>query len=108
MIEGEFHAVWVSPDGGFLDVTPKADGERQILFIPDPDRVYQRRHVENVRLALIDGPAVHRMHLGVRQGVRQAIIHRRRRPLGGPEKKACGGASELSIRSHRRQPPTLA
>ena len=57
----EFHAVWVSPDGGFLGVTPKADGERQILFIPDPERVYQRRHVEKVRLALTDGPAVHRM-----------------------------------------------
>lgn len=61
LIEGEFHAVWRSPDGSLLDVTPKADGERRILFIPDADRVFQNENVDNIRLALTDDPAVHRM-----------------------------------------------
>ena len=61
LIEGEFHAVWRSPDGSLLDVTPKADGERRILFIPDPTRVFQNESVDNIRLALTDDPAIHRM-----------------------------------------------
>ena len=61
LIEGEFHAVWRSPDGTLLDVTPKADGERRILFIPDPNRTFQNENIDNVRLALSDDPAVNRM-----------------------------------------------
>lgn len=61
LIEGEFHAVWRSPEGDLLDVTPKADGERRILFIPDPNRVFQNENVDNIRLALTDDPAIHRM-----------------------------------------------
>lgn len=61
LIEGEFHAIWAAPDGSFIDVTPKADGERRILFIPDQERVYQRFHIENVRLALTDDPAIQRI-----------------------------------------------
>src|SRR5688572_11887872 len=34
-VEGEFHAVWVSPKGEWIDITPKADGETRILFVPD-------------------------------------------------------------------------
>ena len=31
LIEGEFHAVWVSPEDRFVDVTPKPDGEKKIV-----------------------------------------------------------------------------
>ena len=31
----EFHCVWMQPHGGLLDITPKADGERGVLFAPD-------------------------------------------------------------------------
>ena len=35
LIEGEYHCVWKSPTGELIDLTPKPDGERQILFVPD-------------------------------------------------------------------------
>lgn len=57
IIEGEFHAVWVNPAGGYVDITPKPDGETQILFIPDPNRIYQNVPVDNVRVLLTDDPA---------------------------------------------------
>jgi hypothetical protein len=34
---GEFHAVWVSPTGEMVDVTPAAEGETSIAFAPDAE-----------------------------------------------------------------------
>ncbi len=61
-IEAEFHSLWIAPNGGLLDITPKQDGESEILFLPDPSAVfdeaaYNRR--DNVRLAIKDHPIVH-------------------------------------------------
>lgn len=36
VLEAEFHAVWQAPDGDLVDPTPKQDGERRILFLPQP------------------------------------------------------------------------
>lgn len=36
--EAIFHTVWRSPDGQLVDVTPRADLEKRVLFIPDPQR----------------------------------------------------------------------
>jgi len=58
LIEGEFHAVWVSADGELVDVTPKPDGEKKILFIPDPIRIWDKKPVPSFRLALCDEPAI--------------------------------------------------
>lgn len=33
--EAEFHCVWRSPDGHLEDITPRVDGETEILFLPD-------------------------------------------------------------------------
>lgn len=57
IVEGEFHAVWVNPAGEYVDVTPKVDGETQILFIPDPNQIYQNVPVDNVRVLLTDEPS---------------------------------------------------
>jgi hypothetical protein len=38
--EAEHHAVWRRPDGSLLDVTPQAGDPPRILFLPDPDAVY--------------------------------------------------------------------
>ena len=35
LLTGEFHAIWISPDGNNLDITPKPQGEATILFVPD-------------------------------------------------------------------------
>jgi hypothetical protein len=40
MVEAEFHAVWKSPSDELIDIAPKANGETQILFLPDPSRQY--------------------------------------------------------------------
>lgn len=37
-VEGEFHAVWVNNKGEYVDITPKIDGEKEILFLPDSRR----------------------------------------------------------------------
>lgn len=39
-IEAEHHAVWKAPSGNIYDITPRVDGEEEILFLPDPARPY--------------------------------------------------------------------
>jgi hypothetical protein len=39
-LEAEFHAVWADTNGALTDVTPKGDGESEILFLPDPTATY--------------------------------------------------------------------
>ncbi|PZV15533.1 MAG: hypothetical protein DCF21_11640 [Leptolyngbya sp.] len=34
-IEAEFHSVWKDKKGDLLDITPRVDGEKKILFVPD-------------------------------------------------------------------------
>jgi hypothetical protein len=36
--EAEFHAVWVAPDGRLVDLTPRRDREKRVMFLPDPTR----------------------------------------------------------------------
>ena len=36
-LTAEFHAVWVSPTGELIDITPKPDGETRIVFAGDPN-----------------------------------------------------------------------
>ena len=51
-VEAEFHAVWASPTGDLIDVTPKNRQVSRILFLPGKDLVYSGRQVNNVRRAL--------------------------------------------------------
>jgi SEC-C motif len=60
ILEAEFHAVWEDHDGNLHDLTPKDLSTDRILFLPDPERVYQGRQVNNVRLALSPAPEVRR------------------------------------------------
>ncbi|WP_343583419.1 SEC-C domain-containing protein [Herbaspirillum sp.] len=59
MVEAEFHAVWRAPEGTLHELTPKADGEQRILFLPDPHRIYTGTPIDNVRLAIRDDLLVH-------------------------------------------------
>lgn len=54
LVEAEFHAVWVSPEGALVDITPKQHGEETILFVPDPSLTYAGLAKDNVRLAVRD------------------------------------------------------
>jgi len=57
-MEAEFHAVWKSTEGTLLDITPKADEESRILFLPDPAATYCGNYVDNKRLALRDDAVI--------------------------------------------------
>jgi hypothetical protein len=37
-VEGIFHTVWKAPDGRLMDVTPRKDLEKRLLFVPDFER----------------------------------------------------------------------
>jgi len=62
MIEAEFHAIWISPEDEQIDITPKPEGIRRILFLPDSARAYDynRGHyrIDNIRRPLTDDPLV--------------------------------------------------
>jgi hypothetical protein len=58
MIEAEFHAVWRSFTGELRDLTPKQVPVTRILFMPDTDRQYKGRQVDNVRRSLSSNPQV--------------------------------------------------
>jgi len=53
-IEAEFHAVWKSYNGSFTDVTPRTDGEKKILFLPDDYMLFEGVPIENIRKVLKD------------------------------------------------------
>ena len=56
--EGEFHAVWRSPQGELIDVSHKKHGEPAIMFAPDHHRVFRERRVPNIRMAISNDPRV--------------------------------------------------
>ena len=58
LIEAEFHAIWKSPEGTLLDITPKADGESEILFVSDLTAIYDGNYIDNKRLALRDDAVI--------------------------------------------------
>lgn len=54
LVEAEFHAVWLSPKGEMVDITPKPHGETKILFVPHERCRYNGIAVDNVRMPLRD------------------------------------------------------
>lgn len=55
-VEGEFHAVWKRPNGSLVGVTPMQNGELEVLFLPDPKRVWEGDPVESRRMLLHEKP----------------------------------------------------
>ena len=55
-IEAEHHAIWVSPEGEKADLTPHDMGEKRVLFLPDPEKVWNRIPILNHRHALTSDP----------------------------------------------------
>jgi hypothetical protein len=47
MVEAEFHAVWKTSTGEFIDITPC--DEQRILFLPDDTKTYTGTSISNVR-----------------------------------------------------------
>ena len=57
-LEAEFHAVWRSPSGQLIDLTPKEMPIHKILFLEDPVRIYGGRRRRNEMQALSPDPAI--------------------------------------------------
>lgn len=53
LVEAEFHAVWRSPEGRLICVSPNDQNEDKILFLPDDSRVFDgTNRVDNLRMSL--------------------------------------------------------
>jgi hypothetical protein len=52
------HAVWESPDGDLVDITPKNFEVESIMFVSDNDFVYDGQLVDNVRVNITNNPIV--------------------------------------------------
>jgi hypothetical protein len=52
-IEAEFHSVWQGPDGQIVDISPRPIYFPNIAFLPDPQRQYAGRQVDNIRKPLV-------------------------------------------------------
>ena len=57
-IEAEFHAVWRKTDGSFLDISPKDEPTKRVLFLPDANARYEGAQVNNIRIPICNAPAV--------------------------------------------------
>lgn len=53
LVEGEFHAVWRSPEDKLLCVSPQVNGEKRVLFLPDNSRAWdEKNRIDNIRIPL--------------------------------------------------------
>jgi hypothetical protein len=59
-VEAQFHAIWQSPEGEFVDITPDDAGLSRILFLRDDTRKYSGSKVSHQRFALGDKKLVER------------------------------------------------
>jgi hypothetical protein len=59
-IEAEFHAVWETTEGNLLDLNPRPPQFciESILFVPDANKTYSGRQVDNIRKPLVSDPDV--------------------------------------------------
>jgi len=48
MLEAEFHSVWKSPKGAYLDITPKSNSFKRIVFLPDYEHKYDFKTQEAI------------------------------------------------------------
>lgn len=63
-IEAEFHAIWRSPTGEVIDLTPRPVPMDSITFLADPSREYRGRQVDNIRQPLTnDRDVIRFLHL---------------------------------------------
>lgn len=60
LLHAEFHCTWLSSNGKIFDITPKADGETQILFLPDQIVKWKGRVVPSRRKTRRRNPAIDR------------------------------------------------
>jgi len=58
LMEAEFHAVWISPEGKLIDISPRPIQFKDIMFLPDTNIVYRGKQIDNIRIPLNKDPKV--------------------------------------------------
>jgi len=53
MLEASFHAVWRTPSGELIDVTPNEANKDRSLFLPDAKLVYEEKQIDSILHPLI-------------------------------------------------------
>jgi hypothetical protein len=61
LIEAIFHAVWQTPGGDLLDISPLPVLFESILFLPDARRVYQGVQIDSIRQPLTQDKDIDRL-----------------------------------------------
>ena len=72
-LEARFHSVWLSPEGELIDLTPRNDNEKRIMFLPDPERVIMLSEYKNMP-AVISYDTVKVVRGQVQTGLKQIKI----------------------------------
>lgn len=80
MIEAEFHCAWETPDGQLLDITPRADGEERVLFVPDPKRKIEQHPDGDIIFSNRTPSPMAPFILNGKPGPETAVVVRRLRP----------------------------
>ena len=62
LIEAEFHAIWMSPEGDFFDISPRSSlgNLKRTLFIQDTSIDYKGKQIDNIRKPISRDPRVKR------------------------------------------------
>ena len=56
LVAAEAHAVWKSPEGQLIDITPHDNNEDKILFLCDESMIYSREQIGYIGRALTESP----------------------------------------------------
>jgi len=106
LLEAVFHAVWRSPEGKLVDVTPQFDGETRILFLPDSQRTFEDGIVENIQKPLADTPEVREV-LRIRKEIdkERRAFHKGERTFALEQRHKSGEQSYRKVASVGRNDP---
>jgi hypothetical protein len=85
-LDAEFHCNWLSSEGVLIDITPHPDGERRILFLPDPQSKWDGYVVPSRRCARLDIPVLHDLLRAMEESEKLASQFLPGVPIVGPAK----------------------
>ena len=89
-IQLEFHSVWQSNQGSLVDLSPPLHGGTEVLFLPDPVRVYEGRNISSIHYPYDDSERC-REYVDVADKINRVIF-----PPGKPGKSPFVPTAEMA------------
>lgn len=89
-IQLEFHSVWQGNQGSPVDVSPPLHGGPEVLFLPDPIRVYEGRNISSIHYPYDDSERC-REYVDVADKINRVIF-----PPGKPGKSPFVPTAEMA------------